>query len=52
MDSCSSKIIYIVTKEGSFKKLKALLKIMGLSVSVSGEEIKEGYECLNFGTYV
>lgn len=52
MDSCSSKNIYIVTKEESFKKLKTLLKIKGLSVSVNSEEIIKGYECLNFGMYV
>uniref|UniRef100_A0A1J3E6X5 DEAD-box ATP-dependent RNA helicase 5 n=1 Tax=Noccaea caerulescens TaxID=107243 RepID=A0A1J3E6X5_NOCCA len=42
VDSCSSKIIYIVTKEESFMKLKALLEIKGLSVSVNSEEIKKG----------
>ncbi|CAN8285527.1 unnamed protein product [Cochlearia groenlandica] len=33
MDSTSSKRVYIVTKEDSFRKLKALLKLEGYSVS-------------------
>ncbi|KAG7572871.1 DEAD/DEAH box helicase domain [Arabidopsis suecica] len=37
LDSSSSKIIYIVTKEESFKKIKALLKLKGLSVSTESD---------------
>lgn len=37
LDSSSSKIIYIVTKEESFKKIKALLKLKGLSVSTNSD---------------
>ncbi|ESQ51342.1 hypothetical protein EUTSA_v10016555mg [Eutrema salsugineum] len=37
LDSSSSKIIYIVAKEESFRKLKALLKVKGLSVSANSD---------------
>ncbi|VVA93021.1 unnamed protein product [Arabis nemorensis] len=39
LDSSSSKLIYIVTKEESFRKFKALLKLKGHSVSAS--EVKK-----------
>ncbi|CAA7017734.1 unnamed protein product [Microthlaspi erraticum] len=41
VESSSSKMIYIVTKEENFGKLKALLMLKGLSVSANSEEIKK-----------
>jgi len=37
LDSSSSKLIYIVTKEESFKKIMAILKLKGISVSTSSD---------------
>ncbi|KFK32283.1 hypothetical protein AALP_AA6G222400 [Arabis alpina] len=38
LDSCSSKLIYIVTKEESFRRFKALLDLKGHSVSASASK--------------
>ncbi|KAL1206971.1 DEAD-box ATP-dependent RNA helicase 5 [Cardamine amara subsp. amara] len=50
LDSSSSKRIYIVTKEKSFRKIKAILKLKGLSVSTNSDsktlEVKKSWKPL------